>query len=47
MMMRLTSGHVPDQLIAWLAALSATALAAALAVAIVGRRRGARHQVPK
>jgi hypothetical protein len=37
-MMALTSRHVPNQLIAWLAALSVTALAGALAVAIMGRR---------
>jgi chitodextrinase len=41
-MMNLTSGHVPDQRIAWLAALSVTAMAGALAVAVVGRRRDAR-----
>jgi hypothetical protein len=51
-MMNLTSGHVPDQRIAWLAALSVTALAGALAVAVVGRRRDTRirgpvSQVPK
>jgi fibronectin type III domain protein len=41
-MMRLTTGHVPHQLVAWLAALSATALAGALAVAVVCRRTDAR-----
>jgi titin len=37
-MMALTSRHVPNQLIAWLAALSVTALAGALAVAVMGKR---------
>lgn len=46
-MMTLTSAHVPNQLIAWLAVLSVTALAGALALAVVGRRMNARVRVPK
>ena len=45
-LMNLTSGRVPDPLIAGLAALSVTALAGSLAVAIVGRRRAARTRGP-
>jgi len=41
-MMALTSRHAPNQLIAWLAALSVTALAGALAVAVMGRRMNVR-----